>query len=68
MGDNPGKGASSWESWATILGIENDHPAYNGKTGDISVTRFWILNCRDGGGRDIAENSRPPLQSLDFEN
>ena len=31
-----------------------------GKMGDITATRFGILNCNDGG-RDIAENSRPPV-------
>ena len=31
-----------------------------GKMGDITVPTFCILNCNDGG-RDIAENSRPPV-------
>ena len=31
-----------------------------GKMGDIKVPTFCILNCNDGG-RDIAENSRPPV-------
>ena len=31
-----------------------------GEMGDITVLTFCILNC-DDGGRDIAENSRPPV-------
>ena len=37
-----------------------------GKVGDISVPRFRILNCKDGG-RDIADNSRPLSLDFNFE-
>ena len=40
VGDNPGKGAASWESWVTIPGIVYDRPVYNGW---LSLER-WVIS------------------------